>query len=389
MTSPGLPSARSVKELILPIALLVGLLVVMVPLPPQVMDFLLAANITVSVLVLLATLSVRLPSQFHTFPTVLLAATLFRLVLNIATTRLILTQAPTAGLDAAGRVVRQFGQLVAADQLVVGFVIFGIILTVQYLVITQGATRISEVAARFSLDGLPGRQMSIDADLNAGVIDEHEARERRAQLTYQSEFYGSMDGASKFVRGDAVAGLVITGINVAGGLCIGVVQAGMPVGQAAQVFTRLTIGDGLVTQVPALLTSMAAAVLVTPEQPGGRSFVRSDRPDRRQSSRLNRRRCIRDFTCVFATARGSVDRIGFWLSVACLARQGRRIGPSGTGFIVVKQTVALAADHHILGTSFLGSIGDPAWRRPDLASRPTAWWRPAEPDFESAAARRR
>jgi flagellar biosynthesis protein FlhA len=193
----------------------------------------------------------------------LLATTLSRLVLNVATTRLILTHGHSDGLLAAGAVVKGFGQFVAGDKVVVGLIIFAILVVIQFVVITKGATRISEVAARFALDGMPGRQMAIDADLNAGMIDDREAQRRRGELTQQADFFGAMDGASKFVRGDAVAGVIITLVNIAGGLVIGVVEHGMDIGQAASVFTRLTIGDGLVSQVPAFLISLAAGLIVT------------------------------------------------------------------------------------------------------------------------------
>jgi flagellar biosynthesis protein FlhA len=206
---------------------------------------------------------VRTPLEFSIFPSLLLATTLGRLVLNVATTRLILTRAGSDGLEAAGGVVRSFGEFVAGDKLVVGLIIFAIIVLIQFVVITKGATRISEVAARFALDGMPGRQMAIDADLNAGVIDEREAQRRRAEITQQADFFGAMDGASKFVRGDAIAGIVITLINIVGGLFIGMIEDGMTAGQAASIFTKLTIGDGLVSQVPAFLISLAAGLLVT------------------------------------------------------------------------------------------------------------------------------
>src|SRR3954449_9911898 len=193
----------------------------------------------------------------------LLATTLGRLVLNVASTRLILTHGGSDKLNAAGGVIKAFGEFVAGDQLVVGVIIFVIIVVIQFVVITKGATRISEVAARFALDGMPGRQMAIDADLNAGIIDEKEAQRRREEITQQADFYGAMDGASKFVRGDAIAGIVITLINIIGGFVIGVVQEGMAFGDAAEIFTKLTIGDGLVSQVPAFLISLAAGLLVT------------------------------------------------------------------------------------------------------------------------------
>ena len=236
---------------------------ILAPLPAPLMDLMLSANICVAVIMLLTTVYVRTPLEFNIFPSLLLASTLGRLVLNVATTRLILTRAGIDGLEAAGGVIRAFGEFVAGDKLVVGLILFSIIVLIQFVVITKGATRISEVAARFALDGMPGRQMAIDADLNAGVIDEREAQRRRAEITQQADFFGAMDGASKFVRGDAVAGIVITLINVVGGLFIGVIEDGMTVGEAAALFTKLTIGDGLVSQVPAFLVSLSAGLLVT------------------------------------------------------------------------------------------------------------------------------
>lgn len=251
------------QDLILPVGLIASVLVILVPLPPELMDVLLSANITVAVIMLLTTIYVRTPLEFSIFPSLLLATTLYRLVLNVATTRLILTRAIHDGMEAAGGVIRSFGEFVAGDDIVVGLIIFVIIVVIQFIVITKGATRISEVAARFALDGMPGRQMAIDADLNAGIIDEHEAQRRRQEITRQADFFGAMDGASKFVRGDAIAGILITLINVIGGLCIGMIEARMEIGQAASLFTMLSIGDGLVTQVPAFLISLAAGLLVT------------------------------------------------------------------------------------------------------------------------------
>ena len=209
-------------------ALIASVLVIMVPLPPALLDVLLAANITLSVIVLLTTIYVRTPLEFSIFPSLLLATTLARLVLNVATH----AADPDArrrrqACYAAGGVVKAFGEFVAGDQLVVGMIIFVIIVVIQFVVITKGATRISEVAARFALDGMPGKQMAIDADLNAGIIDEKEAQRRREEITQQADFYGAMDGASKFVRGDAIAGIVITVINIVGGLVIGVAEEGM------------------------------------------------------------------------------------------------------------------------------------------------------------------
>jgi len=238
-------------------------MVILVPMPAAMMDILLASNISIAVIVLLTTIYVRTPLEFSIFPSLLLATTLGRLVLNVATTRLILTHAESQGMLAAGGVVKSFGEFVAGDKIVVGLIIFVIIVVIQFVVITKGATRISEVAARFALDGMPGKQMAIDADMNAGIIDEKEAQRRRLEIAQQADFFGAMDGASKFVRGDAIAGIIITLINIVGGLVIGVVDAGMEIGEAASLFTKLTIGDGLVSQVPAFLISLAAGLLVT------------------------------------------------------------------------------------------------------------------------------
>jgi flagellar biosynthesis protein FlhA len=250
-------------ELLLPAGILFCLLVVVMPLPSALMDLFLLGNIALSVIILLTTIHIAMPLEFSVFPTVLLATTLARLVLNVATTRLILTRAGEEGLDAAGTVVRSFGEFVAGDQVLVGVVLFGIIAVIQFVVITKGATRISEVSARFALDGLPGKQMAVDAELNSGAIDEAEARRRRSDISRQADFYAAMDGASKFVRGDAVASVFITVINIVGGLILGVGQYGMSVSEAVNVFTKLTIGDGLVSQLPAVLISLAAALLVT------------------------------------------------------------------------------------------------------------------------------
>ena len=251
------------RDLVLPLGVIACLVVILVPLPAALMDLFLAANITVGVIVLLTTIQVATPLEFSIFPTLLLATTLSRLVLNVATTRLILTGAETDGMNAAGGVIRSFGEFVAGDRIEVGIIIFVILVLIQFVVITKGASRISEVAARFALDGMPGRQMAIDADVNAGLIDEAEAHQRREEIRSQADFYGAMDGASKFVRGDAIAGIVITVVNIIGGLYIGVVQAGMSISEAGALFTKLTIGDGLVSQVPALLISLAAGLLVT------------------------------------------------------------------------------------------------------------------------------
>ncbi|MDC3224837.1 FHIPEP family type III secretion protein, partial [Mariniblastus sp.] len=254
--------AKRLPDLLLPIGIILCLMVIFVPLPPGIMDLLLAANITVAVMLLLSTVYVKTPLELSVFPSLLLGTTLARLALNVATTRLILTQGAVEGDSAAGGVIQSFSQFVTGDNLAVGIVIFSIIVVIQFVVITKGATRISEVSARFALDGLPGRQMAIDADLNAGLIDSQKAQALRAEVVDHADFYGAMDGASKFVRGDAIAGVIITLINIAGGLAIGL-SSSMSIGEAATTFTQLTIGDGLASQVPALLISLAAGLLVT------------------------------------------------------------------------------------------------------------------------------
>ena len=253
---------KSWPDYLLPIGIIACLMVIFVPLPPMVMDVLLAANISLAVVILLATVYARSPLELSVFPSLLLVTTLARLALNVGTTRLILTRGAIDGDQAAGGVIQSFSQFVAGDSLAVGLVIFSIILVIQFVVITKGASRISEVAARFTLDGMPGRQLAIDADLNAGVIDNEEAQLQRRTMIAQADFYGTMDGASKFVRGDAIAGAIITLINIAGGLVIGL-SYGMTLPEASTTFTRLTIGDGLVSQLPALLISLAAGLLVT------------------------------------------------------------------------------------------------------------------------------
>ena len=251
------------RHAIVPIGIIACLVVILVPLPPYLLDILLSANIAIAVVVLLTTIYIDAPLEFNIFPAMLVATTLSRLVLNLATTRLILTRTGTEGLDAAGEVIRAFGEFVSGDSLEVGIILFVIIFLINFIVITKGATRIGEVAARFDLDGMPGRQMAIDADLSAGAIDEKEAQKRREEITRQADFYGSMDGASKFVRGDAIAGIAITLLNLVGGLYMGYMYSGMTLMEAANVYAKLTIGDGLVSQVPAFLISLAAALLTT------------------------------------------------------------------------------------------------------------------------------
>lgn len=245
------------QGLLLPVFTLALICVILIPLPTPVLDFLLMVNITVSGIVLLTVMYVRGPLDFSSFPSLLLGLTLFRLVLNTGTTRLILTNGD------AGVVVQTFGGFVAGGSLVVAAIIFAIIVVIQFVVITKGATRIAEVAARFTLDGMPGKQMAVDADLNAGSITEQEARRRRSDITREADFYGAMDGASKFVRGDAVAGVIITIINIVGGIYVGLVEQQLPLVETIRKFTILTIGDGLVSQIPAFIVSVAAAMIVT------------------------------------------------------------------------------------------------------------------------------
>ena len=241
----------------------IGILVVMIlPLPPSVLDILLTMSISLSVIIMLVSLYIIKPLEFSSFPFVLLIATLFRLSLSVASTRLILLHG-YENEEAAGHVIKAFGHFVVGGNFVVGLVIFGILILINFMVITKGSGRVAEVAARFTLDAMPGKQMSIDADLNAGVIDENEARTRREEVRREADFYGSMDGASKFVRGDAIAGLIITAVDIVGGLIVGVVQHGMTMGAAANRFALLTVGDGLVSQIPALVVSTAAGIVVT------------------------------------------------------------------------------------------------------------------------------
>ncbi len=254
---------RRNRDLAVVLALAGILIAILVPLPGRLMDGLLGANIGLSVLILLTVVYLRKPLEFASFPSLLLLATLYRLALNIATTRLVLSRAGDEGVSAAGDVVHFFGEFVSGSNLIVGFIIFSILVVIQFVVVTKGATRIAEVAARFTLDRMPGAQMAIDADLNAGNISGKEASTAREQLAEQADFYGAMDGASKFVRGDAIAGIIITIINIVGGFTIGVLQYGMTFAEAGRVFTTLTIGDGLVTQIPALFISVAAGLMVT------------------------------------------------------------------------------------------------------------------------------
>jgi len=244
----------------------VGLMAVFVPLiiplPTLVMDMLIIANIALATLILMATVYMVDPLQLSSFPSLLLVLTFFRLGLNVATTRLILGSAEQTTAK-AGQMVQAFGEVVAGGNVVVGAVIFLILVIIQFVVITKGSARISEVAARFTLDAMPGKQMSIDADLNAGLIDEGEARRRREKINREADFYGAMDGASKWVRGDAIAGLIITLVNILGGFVIGMMMHGLSWSEALQLYSKLTIGDGLVSQVPALILAVGSGLVVT------------------------------------------------------------------------------------------------------------------------------
>lgn len=250
------------KVLAGPILILLILSMMVLPLPPFILDLLFTFNIALSIMVLLVAMFTQRTLDFAAFPTILLFSTLLRLALNVASTRIILMEGHT-GAAAAGQVVEAFGHFLVGGNFAIGIVVFVILVIINFMVITKGAGRIAEVGARFVLDGMPGKQMAIDADLNAGLIGEEEAKKRRSDVTQEADFYGSMDGASKFVRGDAVAGIMIMIINVIGGLLVGVVQHGMDAGHAAETYTLLTIGDGLVAQIPALVISTAAGVIVT------------------------------------------------------------------------------------------------------------------------------
>src|SRR3569833_554605 len=234
-------------------------LLLIVPMPKVVLDLLLAISITMSVLILMTALLIKKPLEFTAFPTVLLVSTLYRLGLNLASTRLILSHGHE-GAASAGAVIKAFGQLMMGGYFIIGVIVFAILVIVNFVVITKGSTRIAEVAARFTLDSMPGKQMAIDADLSTGLIDETEAKRRRKELEQESTFFGAMDGASKFVRGDAIAGLIITAINVFGGIVIGYFRHNMPIGEAANIFVKLSVGDGIVSQIPALIVSLAAGL---------------------------------------------------------------------------------------------------------------------------------
>lgn len=258
----GLFSLGKRSDIALALGIVLMLVILILPLAPWLLDVALALSLTFSVLVLMTSIFIEKPIQFTSFPLVLLITTLFRLALNLSSTRLILSNG-NQGPEAAGHVIAAFGGFIMSGNFVIGVIVFAILVLVNFMVITKGSGRIAEVAARFALDAMPGKQMAIDADLSSGLIDEPEARKRRDELSQESSFYGAMDGASKFVRGDAIAGLVITAINIVAGILIGVLQFDMPFMRAANTFMRLTVGDGLVSQIPALIISVAAGIMVS------------------------------------------------------------------------------------------------------------------------------
>jgi len=269
------------------------LAMLILPLPPWLLDTLFTFNIVLAILILLVAVSAKRPLDFSVFPTVLLIATLLRLALNVASTRVVLLEGHN-GADAAGQVIQAFGEVVIGGNYVVGLVVFVILMIINFVVVTKGGERISEVSARFTLDALPGKQMAIDADLNAGSLDQNQARQRRQEVAREADFYGAMDGASKFVRGDAVAGLLILLINLLGGFAIGVFVHGLSAGEAFQVFTLLTIGDGLVAQIPSLLLATAAAIIVT------RVNDEAEMSDQVQQQLLASPRSIATVACIMA-----------------------------------------------------------------------------------------
>ncbi|HEX9229191.1 MAG TPA: flagellar biosynthesis protein FlhA, partial [Arthrobacter sp.] len=248
---------KKLAPLTVPIGIVGIVLLLIVPVPAPLLDVLIVCNILLALLVLLTSMFVKKPLDFSVFPSLLLVATLFRLGLNVASTRLIL------GEGHAGQVIEAFGQVTVGGSMIIGAVVFLILVVIQFVVVTKGAERVAEVGARFTLDAMPGKQMAIDADLNAGLITDTQARERRAEVSAEADFYGAMDGASKFVKGDAIAGLIIIIINFVGGIAIGMLQRGMEIGDAVNSYGILTMGDGLVTQIPALLMAVSTGMIVT------------------------------------------------------------------------------------------------------------------------------
>ncbi|WP_457599707.1 flagellar biosynthesis protein FlhA [Hydrogenimonas sp.] len=259
---PFLETIASAKDLTIVAMIIAIMAIIIVPLPSAVLDFFLTVSIAISVLMILISVFIEKPTDFTTFPTMILLITLYRLSLNIATTRMILSKGHE-GPEAVSDIITSFGDFVVGGNYVIGIIVFAIIVIINFIVVTKGATRVAEVAARFTLDAMPGKQMAIDADLNAGLIDEAEAKRRRAEILQEASFYGAMDGSSKFVKGDAVAGIIITIINIIGGFLIGMFQYDMSLSDSARIFTLLTIGDGLVSQIPALIVSTATGIIIT------------------------------------------------------------------------------------------------------------------------------
>ncbi|MBF0209193.1 MAG: flagellar type III secretion system protein FlhA [Oligoflexia bacterium] len=250
-------------DLMLVIGLVIVLSVMVIPVHPMILDLLISSSLALSVIVLLMSVYTKRPLDFSTFPTILLIMTLYRLALNVASTRSILMRSQTLGMSAAGEIIRAFGDFVVGGNFAIGIVVFVILIIINFIVITKGAGRVAEVGARFTLDAMPGKQMAIDADLNAGLIDDKEAKRRREVISHEADFYGAMDGASKFVRGDAIAAILITIVNIIGGIVVGVGQYGISFSEASKLYTLLTVGDGLVTQIPALIVSTAAGIIIT------------------------------------------------------------------------------------------------------------------------------
>lgn len=261
-TLPFLKNFSQSKEMIVVIFIMLIVSIIVVPLPSQVLDFLLSISIALSLLIIFITLYVDKATEFSAFPTILLIVTLYRLALNVATTRMILSEGHN-GVEAVSSIVAAFGHFVVGGNYVIGIIVFTILVIVNLIVITNGSTRVTEVRARFTLDAMPGKQMAIDADLNAGLIGQEEAQRRRDALSQEADFYGTMDGASKFVKGDAIASIIITIVNIIGGFLIGVFEHGMSAKQSAETFTILTIGDGLVGQIPALIVATATGIITT------------------------------------------------------------------------------------------------------------------------------
>ena len=262
LTPGGMEKGRLLSSVVLPLALIAMILLMVIPVPPLVLDLFFTFNIVLSLVILMASLNTYRPLEFSAFPTVLLFATILRLSLNVASTRVVLAEGHK-GTDAAGQVIKAFGEFITAGNFAIGMLVFFILIVINMVVIVKGTGRVSEVSARFTLDAMPGKQMAIDAELNAGLLTGEEAKKRREEVTRESDFYGSMDGATKFVKGDAIAGLLILGINIIGGLIIGMVYHDLTLAKAAKVYITLAIGDGLVAQIPSLLLSVATAVIVT------------------------------------------------------------------------------------------------------------------------------